>query len=78
MINPFFLSMLGSITKTTAKNGYDLLVSFQQMNADWHADYEDSKKADGIILLGYGDYENYKGKLKQLFRSRHPFCALGR
>jgi hypothetical protein len=34
-----------------------LLVSFQQLSDDdWHADYEDSNKADGIILLGYGDY----------------------
>ena len=66
MINPFFLSMLGSITKATAKHGYDLLVSFQQMHEDWHADYADSNKADGIILLGYGDYESYKGKLQQL------------
>ena len=28
-INPFFLSMLGSITRACAKEGYDLLVSFQ-------------------------------------------------
>ena len=51
LINPFFLSMLGSITRACARSGYDLLVSFQQMNADWHADFEDSNKADGIILL---------------------------
>ena len=55
LINPFFLSMLGSITRTCALRGYDLLTSFQQLSADWHVDYEDSHKADGIILLGYGD-----------------------
>ena len=56
LINPFFHSMLGSITRACAVRGYDLLVSFQQLSNDWQADYEDSKKADGIILLGYGDH----------------------
>lgn len=77
LINPFFLSMLGSITKATAKEGYDLLVSFQQMHADWHADYEDSNKADGIILLGYGDYQDYKGKLRQLAEQGTHFVRWG-
>lgn len=65
-INPFFLSMLGSITRACAQQGYDLLISFQQFSRDWHADYADSKKADGIILLGYGDYLAYRGKLRTL------------
>lgn len=77
LINPFFLSMLGSITKATAIAGYDLLVSFQQMHADWHADYEDSNKADGIILLGYGDYEDYKSKLTQLLEQGTHFVRWG-
>src|SRR5687768_18443369 len=55
-INPFFLAMLGSITRACAKRGYDLLVSFQQESGNWHVDYEDSRKADGVILLGYGDF----------------------
>jgi len=65
-INPFFLSMLGSITRACAQEGYDLLVSFQQLSHDWHADYADTKKADGIILLGYGDYLAYRDKLRKL------------
>ncbi|WP_460370996.1 LacI family DNA-binding transcriptional regulator, partial [Actinocorallia lasiicapitis] len=65
-ITPFFLSMLGSILRTCAARGYDLLTSFQQLSADWHTDYEDSRKADGIILLGYGDYELYKARLEAL------------
>src|SRR3546814_7618862 len=39
--NPFFLSMLGSITRACARAGQDLLVSFQQLSDDWHADYAD-------------------------------------
>ena len=65
-INPFFLSMLGSITRAAARAGYDLLVSFQQLSDDWHADYAGSMKADGLILLGYGDYLSYRGKLEAL------------
>jgi len=53
-INPFFLSMLGSITRACALQSYDLLISFQQLSTNWQADYEDSNKADGLILLGYG------------------------
>lgn len=77
MINPFFLSMLGSITRATAKAGYDLLISFQQFSDDWHADFEDTHKADGIILLGYGDFINYKDKLDQLSSQGTHFVRWG-
>ncbi len=76
-INPFFLSMLGSILRTCAARGYDLLTSFQQLSADWHTDYEDSRKADGIILLGYGDYELYKARLKALVAQGTHFVRWG-
>jgi DNA-binding LacI/PurR family transcriptional regulator len=65
-INPFFHSMLGSIIRACSKEGYDLLVSFQDLLRDWHADYEDSHKADGIILLGYGDYVVHRSRLQPL------------
>lgn len=76
-INPFFLSMLGSITRACAKRGHDLLVSFQQLCDDWHAEYEDSKKADGIILLGYGDFIDYEEKLNQLLAQKTHFVCWG-
>lgn len=76
-INPFFLSMLGSITRTCALRGYDLLTSFQQLSSDWHMDYEDSRKADGIILLGYGDYEIYRARLDQLVVQGTHFVRWG-
>jgi DNA-binding LacI/PurR family transcriptional regulator len=65
-INPFFHSMLGSIIRACSKRGYDLLVSFQDLLRNWHADYEDSRKADGIILLGYGDYVVHRSRLEAL------------
>jgi len=76
-INPFFLAMLGSITRACARRGYDLLVSFQQMSSDWHKDYEDSRKADGLILLGYGDYLAYESRLQQLVRQGTHFVRWG-
>jgi DNA-binding LacI/PurR family transcriptional regulator len=77
LINPFFLSMLGSITRTCALRGYDLLTSFQQLSSDWHVDYEDSHKADGIILLGYGDYDVYRDRLARLAEQRTHFVRWG-
>lgn len=77
LINPFFLSMLGSITRASAQAGYDLLVSFQNLSDDWHADYEDTNKADGIILLGYGDYVDYRDKLSKLEEQETHFVRWG-
>jgi len=77
LINPFFLSMLGSITRASALQGYDLLISFQQLSEDWHADYQDSNKADGLILLGYGDYETSRGKLERLVEQQTHFVRWG-
>jgi DNA-binding LacI/PurR family transcriptional regulator len=77
LINPFFLSMLGSITRTCANRGYDLLISFQQLSSDWHVDFEDSRKADGIILLGYGDYELYHERLEKLVEQGTHFVRWG-
>jgi DNA-binding LacI/PurR family transcriptional regulator len=77
LINPFFLSMLGSITRTCALRGYDLLISFQQLSGDWHVDYEDSRKADGLILLGYGDYHEYEQRLGLLVEQGTHFVRWG-
>lgn len=76
-INPFFLSMLGSITRACTRKSYDLLVSFQELDDDWHADYEDCHKADGIILLGYGDYTDYEEKVIQLDTQGTRFVRWG-
>jgi len=77
LINPFFHSMLGSITRACARRGYDLLVSFQQLSTNWHADFADSHKADGIILLGYGDYLESQSRLQQLVEQGTHFVRWG-
>lgn len=77
LINPFFLSILGSVTRACAKRGYDLLISFQQSSNDWHADYAASKRADGIIFLGYGDYTSYLDKIASLDEAGIQYITWG-
>lgn len=76
-INPFFLTMLGSITRACANRGLDLLISFQKMEDDWHTQYQDSHRADGLILLGYGDYTLYEERLEQLVSQGTHFVRWG-
>jgi DNA-binding LacI/PurR family transcriptional regulator len=77
VINPFYLSLLGPMVRRCAEHGYDLLISFQQLSSDWHVDYEDSRKADGIVLLGYGDYLEYRPRLEQLIERGAHFVRWG-
>lgn len=76
-INPFFLSMLGSITRAAANYDYDVLLSFQQLSDDWHTQYELSNRADGIILLGYGNFRDYREKLDHLESAGAHFIVWG-
>lgn len=77
VINPFYLSMIGPMVRRCAERGYDLLISFQQLSSDWHVDYEDSRRADGIILLGYGDYQDYRPRLEKLIDRGAHFVRWG-
>jgi DNA-binding LacI/PurR family transcriptional regulator len=65
------------MVRRCAEHGYDLLISFQQLSSDWHVDYEDARKADGIILLGYGDYLEYRPRLEQLIARGAHFVRWG-
>jgi len=76
-INPFFLSMIGHIARATARRSFDLLMSFQQLSEDWHTDYELSNRADGMILLGYGNYLNYAERLRHLAETDSHFVIWG-
>ena len=76
-INPFFLSMIGYISRSAASMGYDVLVSLQQLTDDWHIEYQASHRADGLILLGYGDYVSYREKLDALAAANTRFIIYG-
>ncbi|MBT8049954.1 MAG: LacI family DNA-binding transcriptional regulator [Xanthomonadales bacterium] len=76
-INPFFLTLLGHITRYATRQSYDVLVSFQQLSDDWLNEYVVSNRADGIILLGYGDYGRISDKLQRLREEGLPFTIWG-
>ncbi len=76
-INPFFLSMLGYITRAASGLGYDVLITLQQLSDDWHIEYQASNRADGLILLGYGDYTTYREKLAALADAHTRFMIWG-
>lgn len=76
-LNPFFLAMLGGITHAANRRGYDLIVSLQQLSADWHADYLRSRKSDGLILLGYGNFRRLEQTLEQLVVQQTRFVRWG-
>jgi len=76
-MNLFFLSMLDNITRSAARLGYDVLVSLQQLTDDWHIEYQASHRADGLILLGYGDYDEYGEKLDALMAANTRFIIWG-
>ena len=77
LLNPYYLSMLGPMVRCCARHSYDLLISTQQLSSDWHVDYEDSRKADGIVLLGYGDYNVYRPRLEALVERGAHFVRWG-
>ena len=76
-INPFFLSMFGYITRAASDLGYDVLISLQQLSDDWHIEYQASNRADGLILLGYGNYTTYREKLSALADANTRFIIWG-
>ncbi len=76
-INPFFLSMLGHIIRCAAERQYDVLVSFQQLSSHWLHEYQASNRADGIILLGYGDYDGSAERLQELKADGAHFTIWG-
>ena len=52
-------------------------MSLQQLTDDWHIEYQASHRADGLILLGYGDYADYREKLAALAAANTRFIIWG-
>ncbi len=76
-INPFFLPLIGSILAYADEKGIDVLMSLQNQGDDWGMDYGFSRRADGIIFLGYRDFEGYKHKIEGLRRIGEPWVVFG-
>ena len=76
-MNLFLMSLLNDIVRIAAGQGYDALLSLQQLSDDWHIQYQASNRADGLILLGYGDYMQYREKLTALTDANTRFMIWG-
>ena len=76
-MNLFLMSLLSNIVRSAAELDYDVLVSLQQFHDDWHIEYQASHRADGLILLGYGDYVEYREKLAALADANTRFMIWG-
>ena len=76
-INPFFLPLISSILDYAGDKGVDVLVSLQKQSSNWGADYGFSRRADGIIFLGYRDFETYKQKVEVLREVGEPWVVFG-
>jgi DNA-binding LacI/PurR family transcriptional regulator len=76
-INPFFLPLIGAILRYAGDKGVDVLVSLQKQSDDWGADYGFSRRADGIIFLGYNDFDAYLTKVEALKAVGEPWVVFG-
>ena len=71
-VNPFYLSLLGCIAASASDHGYGIIVSFQDAEGTLFGDYEDSRQADGTIVLGSGQNTtawDYFAKVRQRGKS---------
>lgn len=76
--NPFASSMVGGLARAAAARGYDLLLTYEPQSVSEAGYYAGGHKADGVILLGAGDFRIYQRRLKQLQVLQIPFvryCA---
>ena len=71
-----FFSMLGHIARAAAKR--NSTSSCRSSNSPTTGtDYELSNRADGLILLGYGDYLRYADRLRHLAETDAHFVIWG-
>jgi DNA-binding LacI/PurR family transcriptional regulator len=73
--DPFFVELLRGIMIAIAEYGYDLLIGQPQKRDPGEVQrYIDSKRADGLILLGCGGYIQ---AISDLFGSQSPIIVWG-
>ncbi|MFC4347974.1 LacI family DNA-binding transcriptional regulator [Kordiimonas lipolytica] len=73
--NAFMMVLLGSIADEAAHHGYDLLLSTNQQDiADLNTYFLESKRADGLIIIGQGRNDP---RLDRLADAKAPFIVWG-
>jgi len=76
-INPFFMPIIGHIVRYANEKGIDVLCSLQKPSSDWGLEYGFSRKADGIIFLGYRVFETSRHKINALTEMGEPWVVFG-
>lgn len=76
-VNPFFLPMIGHIIKYAGRLGIDVLLSLQNPDVDYQQDYAFARRADGIIFLGYRDFDAAQAKIKALTDMGEAWVVFG-
>ena len=76
-INPFYLSLLGCIAASASDRGYNLIVSFQDSEANFFANYAGSGQADGLIVIGSGQNLDGWAYFGQQVRHGAPMLCWG-
>lgn len=73
--DPFLLDILGVIADELTRQGYDMLLSTSKTtDKDWRSYYFDSKRADGLIVIGQGEHDE---RVQQLAEAGVPFVVWG-
>ncbi|MDF2178496.1 LacI family DNA-binding transcriptional regulator [Aliiglaciecola sp. CAU 1673] len=73
--DPFLLDILGAIADELTLHGYDMLLSnTRTASDDWGNYYFDSKRADGLIVIGQGEHD---ARIDNLAREDFPFVVWG-
>ena len=73
--DPWLLDMLGAIADELTRHGYDMLLSnTRTASDDWRDYYFDSKRADGLIVIGQGEHD---ARIDRLAEQDCPFVVWG-
>ncbi len=73
--DPFLMEILGTIADELTKFGYDmLLTTTKTATHDWYNYYYESKRADGLIIIGQGEHDQ---RIETLAKTDLPFIVWG-
>lgn len=73
--DPFLLEILGTIADELTKYDYDMLLTTARSSSmDWNNYYVESKRADGLLIIGQGDD---KMRIEALSQHNIPFVVWG-
>jgi DNA-binding LacI/PurR family transcriptional regulator len=73
--DPFLMEILGTIADELTKFGYDMLLTTTKTAVhDWYSYYYESKRADGLIIIGQGEHDQ---RIEALTTTDLPFIVWG-